>query len=59
MQFLLDLEQIFFKYFCNIFCSIFNYYEMVSGIEFGNKISKRNWEMENLQLYWKEDILQN
>jgi len=32
---------------------------MVSGIEFGNKISKRNWEMENLQLYWKEDILQN
>jgi len=29
---------------------------LVSGIEFGNKTSKRNWKKQDLQLYWKEDI---
>jgi len=29
---------------------------MVSGTKFGNKISRRNCEKEDIKLYYKEDI---
>jgi len=47
LQFLLHLEQISFKYFWYLLQQI-QFYELVSETEFGNNISKRIWEMENL-----------